>query len=208
MAISYDVVFFDFDGTLVQSAGAKYEVFFAIFPATAGHRATVAQVLERDPDGSRYAVIPRMIEGIRARGLDLPPGHSAEDRIAAYAAAAFELVARSPEMPGASRLLQALGGRVHRVIMSVTPQAALDELIRRRGWQGLVEEAYGYPAAKPEIIARVLRRLGKAPGSAAVVGDGVSDADAALLNGCPFFGISGPQDLESVADELGVELVR
>lgn len=204
----FDVIFFDFDGTLVQSAPVKHEAFFGIFPITSGHRSIVAQVLERDPDGSRYAVIPRMVEAMRAQNLDLPPGHSAEHRIAAYGAATRDAVARCPEMPGASTLLRALGGKVHRVVMSLTPQHVLEHLICQRGWQCLVEEVHGWPAAKPETIARVLRRLGKAPGSAAVVGDGPSDAEAAQLNGCAFYRISRSEDLLGIAEKLGAELVR
>ena len=63
----FDAVIFDFDGTLVDSAGVKYDSFFELFPATEQHRAVVKEVLVADPDGSRHVVIPRMVEATAIR---------------------------------------------------------------------------------------------------------------------------------------------
>ncbi len=62
-----DLFVFDFDGTLVDSAAAKRQAFYDLFPSDCA--AAVTAVLQRDPDGSRHALIPEMI-----CLLDVPSG--------------------------------------------------------------------------------------------------------------------------------------
>jgi phosphoglycolate phosphatase len=116
----FDAVIFDFDGTLVDSARAKYQAFFSLFPPSDEHRAVVASVLERDPDGSRYQVIPRMFQEMVGRGLSVPAHHSPGDRIEAYGELVLAAVKQAQEIRGASELLQALRGRCAVYISSNT----------------------------------------------------------------------------------------
>ena len=200
----FDVVFFDFDGTLVRSVEAKRAAFFSIFPDTAGHRAVIERTLAADPDGSRHVVIPRMVEAMRTQGLEVPPG----DFVEAYGMAALSAVRACPEMPGAGALLKALGGRVHRVVFSNTPHGPLQALIQGRGWERLVDEVYGYPARKADTIRAVLARIGSVPARAAVTGDGVSDEAAARETGCAFFPAGGHEGFAPLAEALGLADVR
>ncbi|MGE0212707.1 MAG: HAD family hydrolase [Parvibaculaceae bacterium] len=200
----FDVVFFDFDGTLVRSAEAKRDAFFSIFPDTPAHRAVIERTLAEDPDGSRHVVIPRMIEAMRTQGLEVPPG----DFVEAYGMAALSAVAACPAMPGAEALLKALQGRVRRVVFSNTPHEPLQSLIEGRGWESLMDELHGYPARKADIIRTVLARLGTAPERAAVTGDGVSDEAAARETGAAFFPAGGHEGLAPLAEALGLVDVR
>ncbi len=203
----FDVVVFDFDGTLVASAEAKREAFFALFPDSPAHRAAVAEVLATDPEGSRYDVIPRLVAAMRSAGLPLPPGHDAEERIAAYSAAVSRAVAACPEAPGASALLRALRGRSAVYVCSNTPEDALAAELARRGWDRLVEGAFGFPKEKSAAVAALLRRHRASGASVAVIGDGASDEGAARANGCVFFRVRSPRDLPAIGRELGAEVV-
>jgi phosphoglycolate phosphatase-like HAD superfamily hydrolase len=198
----FEVVVFDFDGTLVDSAAAKYQAFFQLFPDTPEHRAVVAGVLNEDPDGSRYQVIPRMIERMRARGLALPGGQAAEQRVAAYAALVERAVGSAPEVPGASEVLRQLRGRCAIYISSQTPEVAVRGLVEARGWAGLVAGVFGYPRDKAATVAALLGQHGIGGGQLAVVGDGTSDEEAARSNGCVFFPIRQPGDLARVGQQL------
>ncbi len=202
----FDVVFFDFDGTLIDSAGAKREAFFRIFPSTAEHRATVATVLDADPEASRHVVIPRMVAAIQGRGLPLPAGRTAADLVRMYGEEALALAGRCPEMAGAEAMLRRLAGKAYRVIVSVTPQPDLETLLARRGWRDLVDEVHGFPAVKAEVVNRVLADRGIDPGRAIVVGDGTGDRAAAEANGCAFFAV-GPDGLAGLPSMLGLEHV-
>ena len=185
-AARFAAAFFDFDGTLVQSAQAKYQAFFEVFPATPQHRAIIEQVLAADPDGSRHVVIAEMAARMAQQGLQRAAG----DPVDTYARAALAAVMACPEMPGASQLLENLSARMAVFIMSNTPHDALEQLIGHRGWQRHLAGFDGYPAIKARTIAARCSQLGISPARAAVIGDGISDKMAASANNCTFFHIS------------------
>tara|TARA_R110002167_G_scaffold104237_4_gene268857 strand:+ start:614 stop:1234 length:621 start_codon:yes stop_codon:yes gene_type:complete len=192
----YRALSFDFDGTLVASADAKRQAFFDIFPDGEEHRAAIAAILRDDPDGSRHRVIPRMLETMRAKALPLRPGDTVEQRLEAYATTALDAVRNCPELPGAGDLLRSLSqAGVGIFVCSNTPHETLLGLLRDRGWDSHVDDCFGYPHDKAQSIATILARLGLKASELAVVGDGVSDAEAAAANGCPFFQIAVASDL-------------
>jgi len=194
----FDAIVFDFDGTLVDSAGAKYDSFFKLFPATEAHHAVVRNVLAADPDGSRHAVIPRMIEKMRKRGLDV----SGDNHVQRYGEIVEEGVAVAPECPGASQLLADLQGQAKLYICSNTPQDAVRHQAGLRRWSGYFEGIYGYPARKADVVRDILKAERIIPDRLAVVGDGVSDEEAARANDCVFIRIAQPSDLTKVARQL------
>lgn len=197
----FDAAVFDFDGTLVDSAAAKRQAFFDIFPADAGCAAVVGGVLNADPDGSRHAVIPRMLEKMRARGLP-PAGADAGTLIGRYGEASARAVAAAPELPGAGRLLARLARVMPLHLCSNTPHATLRRHVEARGWSAFFASVEGYPSAKPARVAALIAEAGLSPSRVAVVGDGVSDAEAAAANGCAFFAIRAPQDLARAGKAL------
>jgi phosphoglycolate phosphatase-like HAD superfamily hydrolase len=198
----FEVVVFDFDGTLVDSAAAKYRTFFKLFPDTPEHRAVVAAVLKDDPDGSRYVVIPRMIEQMTAAGLALPPGTVAAGRADEYSRLVLQAVTDALEIPGASRLLQDLRGRCATYISSQTPEASVRSMVQARGWDALVSDVFGYPRDKTVTVAELLSLHGIAAGRLAVIGDGASDQRSAAANDCVFFPVRRPEDLAAIGHRL------
>lgn len=182
-ATRFDLVVFDYDGTLVQSAEAKRRAFFEIFPERCAP--AVEAVLTRDPDGSRHVVIPAMVEEAAARGLDVT-GLTSQALVAAFARQVAVSVASAPEVPGAIEALELASRRAAAYIFSMTPHDELLAQIERRGWSGKVRQAWGFPSRKGEVLAMLMARHACAPERAIVVGDGVSDAEAARMNGCEF----------------------
>jgi phosphoglycolate phosphatase-like HAD superfamily hydrolase len=199
----FKAVVFDFDGTLIDSAGVKREAFFQLFPPEQAYRAVVARILATDPDGSRHAVIPRMIEAMEMQKLPLPRGHTATDRIGVYAQTVYAAQRAAAECPGAGTLLRGLHGRSAVYISSNTPEPDLTNLVAARGWSNLVDGLFGHPREKSETLAMLVERLGGAKDDVAVVGDGESDERAARDIGCPFFRVCGPKALADVGRKLG-----
>lgn len=186
---------FDFDGTLVASAPAKRQAFFDIFPA-AGH-STVAAVLADDPDGSRHRVIPRMVALMQHQGVGLTetdPAHYVQR----YGLVSTEAVARAPELPGASRLLARLSARMPLHLCSNTPEATVRAHVAARGWGDYFRSVEGHPTTKRDKLAALIAQGGLDPQRVAMVGDGVSDAEAAAANGCVFFAITADDDLARI----------
>ena len=190
----FDVVVFDFDGTLVQSAAAKRQAFFEVFPSACGE--AVAAVLAGDPDGSRHQVIPAMVAEASRRGL--ASGLDAAALIEAYGRAADRALDHAAAMPGAEAVLRRAAAGATVYVASMTPHDDLVRFLARRGWLGLVKECFGYPHRKDSVVAMLLARHGIAPGRLLVVGDGISDREAARGNGCAFHAIAGPASLASI----------
>lgn len=181
--IPFDVVVFDFDGTLVLSADVKRDAFFQIFPES--HALAVAAVLERDPEGSRNRVIPAMVAEAAARGLDT--AHLQADRlVAAYAQRVSEGVGAALPVPGAEAALRSANEQASAYIASTTPHEELLAHLAGRGWTKWVREAYGFPHRKPDVVKQLLDRHGCVPQRLIVVGDGETDEQAARVNGCVF----------------------
>ena len=181
--IPFDVVVFDFDGTLVLSADVKRNAFFEIFPKD--YAPAVAAVLERDPEGSRTRVIPAMVAEAAAMGLNT--AHLHPDRlIEAYARCVSEGVGASPAVPGAVEALRSVSEQANAYIASTTPHQELLGHIGRRDWTKWVREAYGFPHRKPDVVKQLLDRHSCSPQKLLVVGDGETDEEAARVNGCVF----------------------
>ena len=198
----FKAVFFDFDGTLVLSARAKYQAFFEVFAKTPAHHAIIEAVLAADPDGSRHVVIPAMAAEMSARGLAPAP----RDPVAAYGDAVLAAVMACPEAPGATALLRNLATMMPVFIMSNTPHDALTRLVGARGWDKLVTGCFGYPAQKADIITGQACRLGISDKQVAVVGDGISDQIAATKCNAFFFPVSDAMTLAETGPELTAHL--
>lgn len=196
----FDAAVFDFDGTLVDSAKAKRDSFFAIFPDTGAHREIIAGVLSGDPDGSRHRVIPKMLEGMRNLGVE---GYGAAELIRRYGEVSEAAVASAGELPGASALLEALAPNMQLHLCSNTPETAVRTQIAARGWSAHFKSVDGHPTSKTETVAKILKDGGFAPNRIAVIGDGISDEEAARANGCRFLAIKGPADLAAAGRILG-----
>lgn len=199
----FKAIVFDFDGTLVQSAEAKHDAFFDLFPATPAHTRTIDRVLTDNPEGTRFTLIPKMIEAIAAAGLALPDDASPEGLVATYAKIVFDAVAAAPELPGATAMLEGLSGRAILTVCSSTPDEPLKDLVAARGWTRLLDGVFGIPTTKTAHIAGLIAQHGLSPTDIAMVGDADNDEAAAAANGCAFFRIATPGDLAGVTAELG-----
>ncbi len=174
---------FDFDETLVQSAGVKRQAFFEIFPPDC--EPAVASVLSGNPDGSRYTVIPAMLTAAAASGIDTSE-ITAEGLIDAYALRVAAGVRDASVVQEAAGALRWASQNDCAYIFSMTPHEELLAHIERRAWGQWIRQAYGYPNRKPAVLATLLGRHRCSPERVLVVGDGVSDAEAAQVTGCHY----------------------
>lgn len=179
----FDVVVFDFDGTLVQSAAVKRNAFFEIFPDDCS--GAVEAVLGADPDGSRHRVIPAMLARAEADGADVS-GLTAAGLVAAYGERVGAGVRDAPAVPGAVEAIGRLSGKAEVHLFSMTPHDELAGQVERRNWTGMFASLHGHPHRKPDVLAALLARRGCAPERVLVVGDGKSDEAAARQTGCDF----------------------
>ncbi len=199
--VRYKVFVFDFDGTLVDTAPVKRNAFFEVLPKQC--HAAVESVLTANPDGSRHAVIPSMLDEACTGGVDVS-GLDAETVIAAYSDAVRQAVSQAPDVQGVQNVLDWAAGLAPVYIFSMTPAGELSSAISRRQWSGHISEVFGYPAGKEDVLAGLIERHGVQPEEVLVVGDGQSDHDAAAAHGCCFYHISPGRPLDGVMNFGGV----
>ncbi len=198
----YKVIVFDFDGTLVETAHAKRRAFYEVLPEKC--HAAVEAVLSADPDGSRYHVIPSMIDQARMSGVnvsDIDP----ETAIAAYSHVVTQAVRNAPDVPQVQDVMNWAADLSPVYVFSMTPAAELSNAISLRSWNAHVSEAFGHPSCKKDVLARLIELHRVKAKDVLVVGDGKSDYDAAVAHGCCFYQISPSQPLGGVMSFAGAK---
>jgi phosphoglycolate phosphatase-like HAD superfamily hydrolase len=115
-----------------------------------------------------------------------------------------ERIFRCPQVPGAEALLLGLRGRVLRIVGSGTPQPELELVVSTRKMGNWFEELWGTPPMKADILRDVMARHNLSPQQVLMVGDGMSDFDAALETGTRFLA----RETETAFDGLPVDKIR
>ena len=191
-------VVFDFDGTLVDSNEIKRRAYFEAARPFDPEGGSVRRALGAPEPGDRFDVMRAVAASLSAQGR--LPGTDAVDafgeRLAGdYGRICEDAIARAEEIPGAGAALAWLRERgVPMFVSSATPEAALRDVVARRGLSACFPGLYGRPAGKPEHLAAIARQTGAAPAEILVVGDGEDDRLAAAGFGARFAGIVRPDE--------------
>jgi len=109
-----------------------------------------------------------------------------------FARLAVEQVVACPMVAGARELLDTLRGRVPMTVVSGTPDAELAAIVARRGLDGYFAELHGGSREKRAIVADIVRARGWRTARMIMVGDAMTDHDAARHNGVAFVGRVAP----------------
>jgi beta-phosphoglucomutase-like phosphatase (HAD superfamily) len=194
-------IVFDFDGVILESANIKTEAFLELYADYPQKLAAIREYHVSQAGISRYV----KFEHIQRNILGLP--YTDEDK--KKASAAFERLTRErifrcPQVPGAESLLRGLGGRVLRIVGSGTPQAELELIVATRKMGDWFEELWGTPRMKTDILRDVMARFSLSPRQVLMVGDGMSDYEAARETGTRFLA----RETETAFDGLAVEKVK
>ena len=204
---------FDFDGVILESGSIKQQAFLDLFADRPDLQASILAHHRRHLGVSRFDKIAWIHRELLGRPLG-PEELAAEGR--RYSALVLEQVLACPMVAGAEELLRDLRGRVLCFVVSATPQEELESIVAERGLGGYFRELHGAPATKADVLAELLRRHDLSPQEMLMVGDGLSDYEAARLAGVPFilrrttaqeelFGDIEAERIEDLA-ELGARL--
>ena len=181
--MSIKIIVFDFDGTLIVSNRLKYNAFFEVFPDDERHVGTIRSVLSDLNEQSRFVILEEILrqlgheqgDGIKAKVKQLADLYN--DRVVNGAKIC-------PEMPEAGNVLQSLSRHYRLFVSSTTPEDPLKEIVQYRGWTHLFVDVFGYPRRKPETIRHIFKWEKAGSSEVLVVGDGESDRQSAVENGC------------------------
>ena len=206
----HGAVFFDVDGVLVDSVGAKGEAFADAFVEFPEHRADIIELHVANggvPRGRKFEMIHEQILGV-----PLTP-ERAEELRARFASDVVRRVAAAPEIAGAAEAVQALHCRRPLHAISAVPQGELEQTLGDRGLLAYFRSAHGVPPSKTETVAQLLATHAYAPAECVFVGDSVHDFVAARDNGVKFIHVRSPSSnpfegaVETVTDLRGLDSV-
>ena len=184
--ISQQIIFFDFDGVLVESVEIKNHAFRNLY---AEHGEDVVdKVLSHHVEHGGLSRIVKIRHCHWAfLGIDLTD-QDLFALAARFADDVEELVAACPFVKGTMEMLAAMRMERRLYIVSGTPEDELQRIVARRGMTAYFDGVYGSPRLKEEIVATVLAYNGVAPGDTLFVGDAMTDYRAARNTGVPFVG--------------------
>ncbi len=180
------VLFFDFDGTLVDSLDAKVAAFRGLYApfgeavadaAVAHYRATTGV-----PRGER-------IRHCHERLLGRVPSDEEVRRLSDRFGTMVEgQVVAADFVPGAESFLWGHAGTPSLFIVSATPQAELERIVAARNMAHYFQGVFGSPPGKAAVLHDLLRTYRIDPARALMVGDGLADLQAATAAGIGFVG--------------------
>jgi phosphoglycolate phosphatase-like HAD superfamily hydrolase len=181
-------VVLDFDGVVLDSVDLKTGAFAAVFagePADA--RARIMEYHGAHNGISRYEKFRWAYREVLRRPL--PPEEEAALG-ARYNRLVEDAVVAAAEIPGALDFVRACPLPVF--VASGTPEEELRRVVARRGWEALFAGVRGAPARKAPILRGIADSLGAGPGALVMVGDAMTDHDAARDAGARFLGVVAP----------------
>ena len=178
-------VVFDFDGVLVESVSVKTEAFRSLFSPEGPEVAARIVAYHLAHGGvSRMEKFRYAYEHILRRPLFASELQALSDR---FKQLVFDGVLRAPWVPGALDALEAVQCRGWLAfVVSGTPEDELRDLVARRGVARFFAGVYGSPATKSELLRRMLDGHGLQRGHTLMVGDALTDYEAAKATGISF----------------------
>jgi phosphoglycolate phosphatase-like HAD superfamily hydrolase len=183
-----DAVFFDFDGVLADSVDVKTRAFCALYAPHGEDVVASVRAYHLAHGGiSRFEKFRHWQRNLVCGQDDEATINDLADR---FAAEVKKQVTMAPEIAGAGAALQALHGRCTLFIVSGTPEEELVDIVKDRGLARFFSAIRGAPARKEVILRDLMRGHGLAASRCVMVGDAMTDHDAALSVGMPFVGIA------------------
>jgi phosphoglycolate phosphatase-like HAD superfamily hydrolase len=180
-----DAVVFDFDGVILESVDVKTEAFRALFADHPGEIESILELHERHGGVSRYVKFDMIYRDI----LRVPLAPADRDALGRrFETLALERVLACAMVPGAREVLDGLRGRVAMAVVSGTPDGELATIVERRGLAPYFAEVHGGSRPKRDIIRDMMRANGWRSDRMIMLGDAMTDHDAAAANGIAFIG--------------------
>lgn len=176
------LVFWDFDGVIKESVEVKTAAFEELFlPHGVDVAVRVRAHHEANGGISRFQKMPLYLgwAGVFDAAV-------VEDYCCRFADLVLQKVVDSPWVPGVREYLQAHYASQNFVLLTATPQAEIDHIIRILNIAGQFRQVFGAPTEKADAIAQVLTATGTSAHSALMVGDAETDLKAAEVNGVGF----------------------
>lgn len=178
LSTAVDLVVFDFDGTICESADVKTDAFYQLYLEEQGESfASAVRDYHLEHAGeSRF-------EKIRYYEQEMLGRLCTEERLrevaGRFAGIVRDKVIAAPLVPGVADFFSSHRGEVPMLVASATPTDELRHIIEVRGMSEWFDDVQGSPTPKGEIVARFVQERAADPRRVVMVGDQLSDIEAA-----------------------------
>jgi len=187
MALS--CIVFDCDGVILESVPVKTRAFARIAEPFGAESVDKLVMYHKEHGGvSRYKKFEWLYRKVLGREIT-PEELAGLGR--RFAEIAFEEVCRCDLVPGIEAVLKRWQGRVPMYVCSGAPHEELHVILQGRGLDQYFTGMYGSPPAKAELLRGIIDQARVDPATAVMIGDSVTDRDAAEIVGLLFYGRGG-----------------
>ena len=194
-----DLIVFDFDGTLCDSAGVKTEAFGLLYRDEGFEIAQAVLDYHAKHQGvSRYDKIRWAEEALLGRTVD---SAAVDRRAALFSEIVFDKVIAAPMMPGAEEFLDARSAELPLAVASATPTEELRRIVEAKGLSQHFRFVGGSPTSKGHLVRAAMDLVGAVAKRTVMVGDQPSDVAAAAEAGCSFIGFAA-DDRAGILDDI------
>ncbi|MBT8326832.1 MAG: HAD hydrolase-like protein [Bacteroidia bacterium] len=178
------IVFFDFDGVVLDSAKIKTLAFPEVFKDYPQHLEAITNYHLENQGISRYEKFDWIYQTLLKTELS---NSEKEELGNTFSEIVLEKVMQCPFIKGAKNLLEYFREtNIKCVVASGTPYKELHTIIKKRNLSQFFIEVWGSPKHKEAIIEDILERYSIEPSEALFLGDATTDYFAAKSNNVPF----------------------
>ncbi len=186
--MSLKCLVFDCDGVLLDSVPVKTRAFGRLAEPY-GPEARDRFVMYHTVHGgvSRYRKFEWFFREVLNREITPAESEAWGRKFAEYA---LDEVRRCDLIPGALATIEAWHGKLPLYVCSGAPVEELNLVLTERNLARFFDGIYGSPPAKGELLKEIIRsRPDLCPAETLMVGDSITDEDAAAFAGAQFYGI-------------------
>ena len=201
MAAIISAIIFDMDGVLIESLDSKTEAFRRLFEEYPDKLDEIVRYHCTNQGVSRFTKIPWIFEHILHQDLDEGLKQSLFMKFADYVREAMEEVCL---VPGCVEFLDYYSGIVPCAVVSAAPEEEAEDILDKRGIAHHFSMILGSPGGKAGNIMKFLDHQVINPDSAVMIGDSLSDYQAAREVGCHFIGRVPPGGEDLFTGKPGV----
>lgn len=176
-------IFLDFDGVIKDSVSVKSEAFTKIFSVFGSCVAEKVRIHHENNGGvPRYEKIPLYLS---MAGVD-PDKRLISQYASDFAKLVKQNVIDSDWVPGARSFLEKHHGELPIFLITATPQDEIEDIVAALGIRNFFSRIVGFPIKKSDAIEKILKEFCLEKTQSVMIGDTVSDYDAAYANGVFF----------------------
>ena len=179
----FDAIFWDFDGVIKESVEVKSDAFEKLFLPFGKYLAKKVRVHHEAHGGmSRFEKLPIYLEWTGKKLSDQLINEYSER----FSKLVKQKVIDSDWVYGVLYYLKNYKEKQTFFLITATPQQEIEEIMINLNIENYFEHIIGFPTKKRDAIKTLLDKYSINPEHAVMIGDSISDYEAAVINHMPF----------------------